>query len=284
MEILDGKKLNAEISLQLKSDIQGFVEKEMLVPKLVIFQVGDNPASNIYVGRKVKFAETIGAECEVIKFPESATELEILKEVDERNADKSITGMILQLPVPEHINSRNIFNHFDPIKDVDGLGDVNISKLVNGESDGIIPATARGVVNLLKSNDIEVSGKNVAVIGRSVLVGKSTALNLINNDATVTICHSKTKNLEEILKTSDIIVSAAGQPGLIKSEYLKSDHVVVDISINVTEDSIIGDVESELRHIEPAYISPVPGGVGPMTVVSLFMNLMDSYKIQNNLM
>jgi methylenetetrahydrofolate dehydrogenase (NADP+)/methenyltetrahydrofolate cyclohydrolase len=283
MNILDGKKLNAEINLQLKSEVDSFSEFKTNKPKLVIFQVGDIQASNIYISRKIKFAEEIGVECEVIKFTDDISETEILDVVNSKNRDKSVTGMILQLPIPEHLNSRKIINSFDSNKDVDGLGDTNISKLVNNDKTGIVPATARGIEILLNKNNIEIEGKKICIIGRSVLVGKSTALNLINHNATVTICHSKTKSLKDELLNADIIISAAGQPNLIREEHVNPNQIIVDVSINIVDNKMIGDVDKNISHENVAGISLVPGGVGPMTVASLFLNLIDSFKIQNNI-
>lgn len=283
MKILDGKKLNAKISLQLKSEVEGFLSNGLSAPKLVIFQVGDNAASNIYVGRKIKFAEQISALSEVIKLPESITENELLDLVAQKNDDDSVHGIILQLPVTEKIDSKKIFKSIKSEKDVDGLGESNLAKLIQNDETGIVPATARGVATLLEENSIDVAGKNVVVVGRSILVGKSTALNLINKNATVTICHSHTENLADILSAADIIISATGQSGLIKKDYIKSDHVIVDVGISVVDEKIVGDVEQNLNGNEPAHISPVPGGVGPMTVASLFSNLVDAYKKQNSL-
>jgi len=281
MNILDGRKLNSEISLQLKSEVTDFVDSGMAHPKLVIFQVGDNQASNIYIKRKIKFAEDTGIECEVVKFTEEISEIEILDVVNDKNKDKKVTGMILQLPIPEHLNSRKIINYFDSNKDVDGLGDINISKLVNNDKTGIVPATARGIEVLLNKNDIEIAGKKICIVGRSVLVGKSTALNLINHDATVTICHSKTKSLKDEISDSDIIITAAGQPNLIKEDDVNSNQIILDVSINIVDKKMIGDVDKNMSPESVSGISLVPGGVGPMTVASLFLNLMDSYKKQN---
>jgi methylenetetrahydrofolate dehydrogenase (NADP+)/methenyltetrahydrofolate cyclohydrolase len=280
MKILDGKKLSAEISLQLKSEIEGFLTENKPVPKLVIFQVGDNEASNIYISRKIKFADQIGTNVELVKLPTEISQKDLNEKISEKSSDKNVHGIILQLPITKGLSSQDAFNCIEPQKDVDGLSYVNLSKLIQNDKTGIVPATARGIVTLLKENGIEIAGKKIAVIGRSVLVGKSTALNLLNNDATVTICHSKTDNLKETLTNADIIISAAGQSGLIKEEYIKEHHVIVDVSINVLDGKISGDVDSKLAENFSGYISPVPGGVGPMTVASLFMNLIDSYNRQ----
>lgn len=273
MIILDGKKLNKEISEELKAEIGSLGSK----PKIVILRVGDDPASEIYVGMKVKFAEEIGAAAEVIKFADHVSQGEVIEKVKSLNEDSSVHGVILQLPVSPGIDSSEIINTISPEKDVDGLGSLNVYKLVQNDDSGIIPATARGVITLLQENNIEIEGQHVVIVGRSLLVGKSTALNFLNHDATVTVCHSKTKDLRDHTKKADIIVVATGQPGLLTDEMVNRGQVIVDVGISVVDGKILGDVS--LDHDVKA-ISPVPGGVGPMTVASLFQNLLKAYKIQ----
>lgn len=274
MIILDGKKLNKVIAGGLRETISVFPS----VPKLAIIQVGDNPASNIYIARKQKFAEEIGAQATVRKFPETATEAEIISEINSLNADTSVNGIIVQLPIPQHLTISKIIDSIAPEKDVDGLSAKNIYKLVRDE-ESFVPATALGIGTLLKENGITVEGKNVVVIGRSLLVGKSTALHLMNLGATVTICHSKTKNIIEHTRRADIIVVAVGKAGLINDDYISEKQVIVDVGINMVDGKICGDTniidQSKLKAI-----SPVPGGVGPMTVASLFQNLVSAYKVQ----
>lgn len=277
MKILDGKKLNSEISERLKAKISQIGSE--IKPKLVIVKIGEDSASGIYVNRKVDFAARIGADCEVRQFGVDVSESDMLLEIANLNSDVTVTGVILQLPIPATLNKNRLINSIHPDKDVDGLGAVNISKLVNNDATGIVPATARGVVTLLKENGIEIEGRSVVIVGRSLLVGKSTALHFLNQNATVTVCHSKTADLNEHLKKADIIVAATGQPGLIKMDQLGENQVIVDVGISVFDGKISGDVHLNDREKEnSAAISPVPGGVGPMTVASLFENLIEAFK------
>lgn len=274
MIILDGKKLNKVIAGELRETISVFPS----VPKLAIIQVGDNPASNIYIARKQKFAEEIGAQATVKKFPETSTEVEIISEINSLNADNTVNGIIVQLPIPQHLTISKIIDLIALEKDVDGLSSKNIYKLVRNE-ESFVPATALGIGTLLKENGITVEGKNVVVIGRSLLVGKSTALHLMNLGATVTICHSKTKNIIEHTRRADIIVVAVGKAGFLNDDYISEKQVIVDVGINMVDGKVCGDTniidQSKLKAI-----SPVPGGVGPMTVASLFQNLVSAYKMQ----
>jgi methylenetetrahydrofolate dehydrogenase (NADP+)/methenyltetrahydrofolate cyclohydrolase len=275
MQILDGKKINEEIAKHLKQQIA----EKGISPKLVIVQVGDNSASNVYIKMKVNFAEKIGANAEALKFPNEITEQELISEIEKLNADNSVNGIIVQLPIPDNINLAKILNTITPQKDVDGLGQENLSKLIRGSDDGIVPATARGIVDLLLAHDIEIAGKDVVVVGKSVLVGKSTALHFLNNGATVSVLHSKTQNLADKTRQADILISATGVSGLITADHINADQVVVDVGISVDSNgNISGDVDNSVHEKKLVKaISPVPGGVGPMTVASLFQNLIDTY-------
>ncbi len=273
--ILDGTKLNREIALVLKEKISAF----KTVPTMIAIQVGDNASSNIYLSRKVKYAEQIGAVMHIVKFPDNVKEIDLINQIHTINTDGAVHGVIVQLPIPKHIDVQKIINTIKPDKDVDGLCATNIYKLVNHDV-GLVPATARGVVTLLQKNEINLDGAKVAVVGRSLLVGKSTALHLLNQNATVTVCHSKTKNLAEQIKNADVVVLATGHPGVVADEMFSSNHVVVDVGITVVDGKVSGD--AQIAHPEKlrAY-SPVPGGVGPMTVASLFENLVQAYEMQN---
>jgi methylenetetrahydrofolate dehydrogenase (NADP+)/methenyltetrahydrofolate cyclohydrolase len=281
MKILDGKKLNSEIRVQLKKQIDDFMSQGFKAPKLVILQIGNNPASNIYIKRKFELAQSIGALCEILNFPEDVSETEIFQTIENKNQDQDVHGIILQLPIPKHLNKRNIINAIKSEKDVDGLTESNLGKLINNDSSAIVPATARGICTLLKNNEIDIDGKNILVIGRSVLVGKTTAIFLLNQNATVTVAHSHTKNLDELIAKNEIIISATGVHGLINNETILENKIFVDVGITVINDKMVGDssvVEYEQTKIKA--LSPVPGGVGPMTVVSLFENLLQAYQIK----
>lgn len=276
MNLLDGKKSNTEIAAKLKKEIAAFSS----VPSMVIIQIEDNPASNVYIARKIAYAKSIGAHAVLKKFDEGVTENVLLTEIDEINKDASVHGVIVQLPIPAHINFSTIVNAIAPVKDIDGLGAVNMYKLMTHDESGLVPATARGVVTLLEHNNVDLKGARVAVVGRSMLVGKSTALHILNQDATVTICHSKTRNLADYTKTADIIVVATGHPGTLTDEHIVPGQVVVDVGISVVDGAIQGDVQLQNSQILRA-LSAVPGGVGPMTVASLFENLVKTYEMQN---
>lgn len=282
MIILDGKKIKAKYSSILKEEIGIILNKDFLAPKLAIIQIGNNESSNVYINQKIKFANEIGAEAELIKLEENISEDYLLEKISELNNDKTVNGIILQLPIPANFNQGKILEKISPEKDVDGLCPVNIYKLIRNDASGLIPATAKGIISLLKEYEIEISGKNIVIVGKSVLVGKTLSLALLNLRATVTICHSKTNNLSEITKKADILISAVGKAGLITDEYLKEDQVVIDVGISKnSEGNISGDVFLGKAIIKA--VSPVPGGVGQMTVVSLFQNLAETYKKQNNL-
>lgn len=312
-KILDGKALNEKIAGKLKAEISRIHSKI----KLVIVQVGDNPESNAYIGRKVKFGEKIGALVDLQKFPENVSQKELTSKLQALSSDSSVHGIIIQMPIPNHLDKDTLIDTIDPIKDVDGLTSVNLKQLWEGpaterasstvtlnESEesqknesfayaqddkfrGYLPATTKGVITLLDEYNIPITGKHVVIVGRSSLVGKPTFLAFLNRDATVTIAHSKTENLPEITKKADILVVAAGKPNLIGKEHVRKNQVVVDVGINAVVDGqstidnrqkLVGDVDfAEVEPIVKA-ITPVPGGVGPMTVASLFQNLLQAYK------
>jgi methylenetetrahydrofolate dehydrogenase (NADP+)/methenyltetrahydrofolate cyclohydrolase len=300
-DIRDNKKEN------LRSRINEIKEKEkdgFIPPTLVIFQIGDNKASTVYIGQKKKFAEYIGAEVLHITLEEYISESDLIAEIQNYNADNSVHGIIVQLPLPRHLSVHNITNAIDYRKDVDGLSGTSLGLLVqrnfkmdeslSGGVDtfieptfkGFIPATAKGILSLLNEYNIDVSGKRVCVIGRSVLVGKPISLVMLAKDATVTICHSKTSNLKEITKSSDVLISAMGVPGFIDKSFVTDGQILIDVGIT-SVDILTGEGENirkvcgdfafdDVSDIVNA-ITPVPGGVGPLTVASLFENLFESF-------
>ena len=291
--ILDGKKIAKEIREELREEINVLVTCGKRVPKLAIVIVGHNPASETYVSNKLKACAEVGIEAEKIAFEADITEQELLAEVARLNQDPSIDGFIVQLPLPEHIAETTILSAIDRRKDVDGLTPENVGRTVQGLP-SIISATPRGIRELLARYHIQTEGKHVVVIGRSNIVGKPVALLLMQRpylslpsmsaaslgDATVTICHSKTQDLAAICRTADIIIVAAGCPGLLTADMVKEGVVVVDVGINRVDGKLVGDVDFE--HVAPkaSYISPVPGGVGPMTIVSLLQNTLQAYKLK----
>ncbi len=276
-EILDGKMTSQKLLEKLQQEVSTLTKK----PVLAIMLVGENPASLIYVNAKLKKAESIGFKAILKQLTSNVTEKEIIANIKEWNNDPNINGILVQLPLPKHINKNIILNSIDPIKDVDGLTAYNSGLFYTGQEPYAIPCTTRGIIMLLKEYNIEIEGKHVVVIGRSNLVGKPTAQAFLFENATVTTCHSKTENLESIIKTADIVVSAVGEK-IVNGKILKKNSVVIDVGIFRTpEGKISGDVEFESASQVASYISPVPGGVGPMTVTALMYNLLDLYLAQN---
>ncbi len=273
MILLDGKIARNSLASELKKMISNLSIK----PKLAIIQVGDRKESNTYITQKKIFAEKIGAEVNHIKFLENVSEDEVCVEIQKLNKDNSVHGIVVQLPLPLDLDKNIIIQNIDPLKDVDGLTSVN-TKLLWSNERGHIPATARGILTLLDYYKIPIKGKKVVVVGRSELVGKPVAMALLNRDATVTVCHLETENIKLETQRADILVVAAGDPEFITKDFVKEGQVVVDVGISVLQDKkLVGDVKfDDVKGIVSA-ISPVPGGVGPMTVLSLFQNLLDAY-------
>lgn len=275
-EILDGKKLRDKLLDNLKLKLDGFKNK----PTLVVILVGDNPASKIYVNNKKKMAERVGINSEVINYPANITEQELLNKIEELNNDKNVTAILVQLPLPEHISKENVMNTILPSKDVDGFTPYNFGKLFSGEVPTVYPCTPKGIILLLDEYNIPIEGKHVVIVGRSNIVGRPLSQMLLNRNATVTVCHSYTKNLSEITKTADILISAAGKK-IIEGEMLKSGCVIVDVGIFKNENGKTrGDVDFDSASKVASYISPVPGGVGPMTIASLMLNTVELFEKQ----
>ena len=272
--ILDGKKLRDKIFSDLKVKLDKMSEK----PTLAVILAGDDPASQIYVRNKKKTAENLGIHSIVIEYPVDVTESELLAKIEELNNDKSITAILVQLPLPKHIDKFRIIDAILPQKDVDGLTPYNLGKLFAGEEPYVYPCTPKGILLLLDEYKIDIDGKHVVVIGRSNLVGKPVAQMLLKRNATVTMCHSHTKNLSDITKTADILISAVGK-NVIGEKMLKSDCVVIDVGIfKNSNGKVRGDVDFENVSKIAAYISPVPGGVGPMTIASLMLNTVELFE------
>ncbi len=282
--LLDGKKIRNDIAEELKAKISAEKKVRGTVPVLAIVQIGDNKESEAYIKNKKKFGETCGSEVRHVHLPVDISEDDLHAEIKKLNADTTVHGIITQMPFPKHLNKEKIVEYIAPGKDVDGLTAASIKGLWIGSKDSFMPATTRGVMTLLKHYNIEIAGKKAVVIGRSTLVGKPTAIALTNADATVTLCHSGTTELEYHTLAADIIVTAVGRPRLITEHHVRPDHVIIDVGITMEDlpDGIsgrhaVGDVDfHEVSKIVHA-ISPVPGGAGPMTVASLFQNLFDAY-------
>lgn len=272
--ILDGKKLRDKILDELKIRLEKFNKK----PTLVVILAGDNPASKIYVNNKKKTAEKIGINSIVINYPENIDEKTLLDKIKELNNDENVTAVLVQLPLPAHINKNHIIDAIAPKKDVDGFTPENFGRLFAGEEPYVYPCTPRGIIRLLDEYKIPIEGKHAVIVGRSNIVGKPLSQMLLNRNATVTICHSHTKNLADITKTADILISAVGGK-IIGKNMLKSDCVVVDVGIFKDENGkTIGDVDFENAAPVTSYISPVPGGVGPMTIAMLMSNTVELFE------
>ncbi len=277
MKIIDGKKIKKEILNELKEEVSGLKEK----PKFVVIQVGNNEASNVYIKQKAKMAEYVGYGYEHLKLPEDITEDELLNKIDKLNKDEHVHGILVQMPLPKHISEVKIENAVNPQKDIDGLSDINAGILFHGK-DALYSCTPYGVMELLKRYHITIEGKHAVVIGRSNLVGKPMAIMLTNAGATVTLCHSKTKDLAKHTKKADILIVGVGKPKLITADMVRNKTVVIDVGINRLADGLCGDVDYENVSKKASYITPVPGGVGPMTVAMLGKNILKAYKIQKN--
>ena len=275
-KIIDGKKISGEIKEELKEKVAKFKVK----PTLVVISVGDNPASKVYVGQKEKCANYIGLNYKHMHY-DSISDDDLVKVIEKINKDKSINGVIVQLPLPDGMDETRIVNTIVPEKDVDGLTYLNAGLLLNNET-SLVSCTPKGIMELLKRENVNLVGANAVVIGRSILVGKPMMNLLINANATVTMCHSKTKDLAKITKKADVLVVAIGKKHFVTRDMVKRGAVVIDVGINRVDGKLYGDVDYDDVYSKVKKITPVPGGVGPMTVVMLMKNVIESYEKQNN--
>lgn len=272
MKKIDGKKIAEEIKLAVKEKVEkDYKNKGRNVPKLACIIVEGNKASEVYVASKQKACDFCGMDSEVVRLPENVTEENLFKEIDRLNKDKSVSGILLQLPLPAHLDADRATNRISPSKDVDCLTYENLGKLFSAKH-SIAPCTATGIIKILKHENIKIAGKRAVVIGRSLLVGKSVANLLEQENATVTICHSKTVDMQKICKKADILVVAIGKSKFITNEYVRKGAVVIDVGINRTDAGLVGDVDFNDVAPKCSYITPVPGGVGPLTVACLMEN------------
>lgn len=277
LKLLDGKVVKT-MALEGLKKLVNEIERPL---GLTVIQVGDNASSNIYIKQKRKMAEFLGFNFNHIKLEDDVTLEGILRIIDELNNDEEVDGILVQMPVPEHLDSKVIQNAINPLKDVDGLTDINMGKLVH-KKECLVPCTALGIMELLNYYNISVTSKNVVVVGRSDLVGRPVAELLINSSATVTLCHSKTKDLASITRGADILIVAVGKSRLITKDMVKDGAVVIDVGINKLEDgSLCGDVDFENVKDKCSYITPVPGGVGQMTVLELGFNTYKAYLLRH---
>ena len=277
--ILDGKETARKIRERLTNEVAE-LRKNGVTPKLAVIMVGDDKASTIYVRNKSKACDEIGIEFTEHLLPENTTQTELLKLIDELNSNKEINGILLQSPIPKHLDINEAFRKILPDKDVDGFNPVNVGKLVLGQNT-FVSCTPFGIIKLLEEYNISLEGKNAVIIGRSNIVGKPMSQCLLNKNATVTICHSKTNNLKEFTKKADILVSAIGKPKFVTKDMVKEGAIVLDVGINRNlEGKVCGDVDFENIKNMTSYITPVPGGVGPMTIAMLMNNVVKATKIQ----
>lgn len=275
--IIDGKKLSEKIRSSLKSRVDSYKEKFGKVPGIAVILVGDDPASNVYVNMKEKSCNEAGYKSIVERISKDSSTEDLLALVEKYNKDDSIHGILVQLPLPPQIDEKKILFAIDPAKDVDGFHPFNVGLMHIGE-DTLYPCTPYGVMKMFEEYGIELTGKNAVVLGRSNIVGKPMASLLLKGNATVTICHSKTKNLPELCSAADILIAAIGKPNFVTKDFVKSGAVVIDVGINRLDGKLVGDVKYD--EVEPiaSYITPVPGGVGPMTITMLMYNTMKAFE------
>lgn len=279
-KLIDGKLVAKEILDNLSEEIHSLEKK----PSLAVIIVGEDPASKIYVNLKKKKALELGFDSIVNEMSEDVSQDELLAKIEELNKDAKTNAILVQLPLPKHIDTKAVIEAIDPKKDVDCFHPYNMGKIATGSEPFVYPCTPKGIMRLLEFYDIEIAGKNAVVIGRSNIVGRPMAQMLLNEDATVTMCHSKTKNLSEFTKNADILISAVGKAKFIKKEMIKQDAVIIDVGMNKDENGkLCGDVDFEDVKENASFITPVPGGVGPMTICSLMVNTYDLFKLQNKI-
>ncbi|WP_026509376.1 bifunctional methylenetetrahydrofolate dehydrogenase/methenyltetrahydrofolate cyclohydrolase FolD [Butyrivibrio sp. LC3010] len=277
MNIIDGKLISQQVKDEVKEKAAKLKESKGIEVCLAVILVGSDPASQVYVRNKKKACEYVGFKSLSYELPEETTQEELLQLIDKLNNDETVHGILVQMPVPEHIDEKAVIDAISPRKDVDGFHPMNVGALCIGEP-GFVSCTPAGIIQLLKRSNIDISGKECVIVGRSNIVGKPLALLMLRENATVTIAHSKTKNLKEVCKRADILIAAVGKAKMITEDYVKEGAVVIDVGINRNQDTgkLCGDVDFEGVSEKCSYITPVPGGVGPMTIAMLMNNCLES--------
>lgn len=271
MKIIDGKLISKNLREKMKIEVEN-LKKQNIVPGLAVILVGNDPASKVYVRNKKKACEEIGIRSEQFFLEENTSEHELINLIEKLNNDKSVNGILVQFPLPSHIDGHAVIEAISPEKDVDAFNEKNVGKIMLGDYN-VLPCTPAGIMELLKYEHIDVDGKNCVVVGRSNIVGKPMAMLLLKANATVTICHSHTKDIKNILKQADLIVMAVGKPKFLKADMVKENAIIIDVGINRDENNkLVGDVDFENVKEKASYITPVPGGVGPMTITTLLKN------------
>lgn len=277
-QLIDGKQISKEVKDELRKEVE-FLKQQGKNCCLAVIQVGNDPASSVYVGNKKKACEAIGIESLAYELPDTTTEEEVLSLIEDLNNNDKVHGILCQLPLPKHIDEDKVIQAISPKKDVDGFHPQNVGALTIGQQ-GFVSCTPAGIIELLKRSNIELEGKHCVVIGRSNIVGKPMALLMLRENATVTVCHSRTKNLKEICKQADILIVAIGKPLFVTSDYVKEGAVVIDVGIHRNENNkLCGDVKFDEVESHTSFITPVPGGVGPMTIAMLMHNCVEAMKL-----
>lgn len=276
-KIIDGKQIAKDIRAGLKEEVTALKEKTGKVPGLAVVLVGDDPASHTYVRMKEKACNNAGILSRTHRLPSTTSQEELLNMVKSLNEDDEIHGILVQLPLPKGLDEQEILYTIDPEKDVDGFHPVNVGRLMTGDP-SFIPCTPRGIIELLDRTGVELKGKKAVVVGRSNIVGKPAALLLLQRHATVTICHSRTSDLPGEVRKADVVVAAVGRPEMVKGDWIKEGAIVIDVGVNRVDDKLVGDVAFDEAKEKAAAITPVPGGVGPMTIAMLLQNTLESFK------
>lgn len=282
-KLIDGKIISAAVKERVAAEVEE-LKKDGVIPGLAVIIVGEDPASKVYVANKEKACEQLGMKSLKFALPAETTNEELLELIGKLNRDSSVSGILCQLPLPAHLDEKAVIEAIDPIKDVDAFHPVNVGRIMTGDYD-FLPCTPAGIMEMLDYENIDISGKSCVVIGRSNIVGKPMSMLLLHKNGTVTICHSKTKNLKEVCAGADILVAAVGRPNFVTADMVKEGAVVIDVGINRLDNGkLCGDVS--FAEVEPkaSYITPVPGGVGPMTIATLMKNTLTAAKKQNNLL
>lgn len=279
--IIDGKKVALERETLIKNKVDKLIETHKRVPHLTVVLVGDNPASQVYVKHKVKACARVGFQSSVLTIDKDITQVALIQQLKQLNEDKQVDGILVQLPLPVHLDTNTVIESLNPDKDVDGLHSVNVAKLYSAQK-GFIPCTPKGVMSLFEAYQINLQGKHAIVIGRSALVGRPVAQLLLNQNATVTVCHSKTKDMPNLVKTADVVVVAIGKAKFLSEAYTNLNQVIIDVGINRVDNHLVGDVDFESIKDQVQAITPVPGGVGPMTIVSLLENTLEAYDLKES--
>jgi methylenetetrahydrofolate dehydrogenase (NADP+)/methenyltetrahydrofolate cyclohydrolase len=275
--ILDGKKLAKKVKNQVKESVSQLVEKYKVTPHLVVILIGDDPASETYVKSKEKTSKSLGLKSTVIKKDASISEKELIDLIVSLNEDDDVHGILLQLPIPKHIDEEKVINLIDPLKDVDGFSNHHVARLNKG-LDALVPCTPLGIMEIFKEYNVDLEGKYAVVMGRSQIVGKPMASLLLKENATVTITHSRTKNMKDITRQADILVVAVGKAKMVDETYIKEGAVLIDVGISRIDGKLYGDIDFESVQDKASYITPVPGGVGPMTIAMLMKNTLKCYE------